>query len=304
MKNSAHTISRRAFIATCAATAALAAPKRAHAATRPPVMIFSKHLQFIRDWGELADTYVDLGCDAVDLTVRPRGHILPENAAKELPGCLKAIRDRGLGTPMVTTNLVDAKDPAARPTLEAAVAEGVPFFRTGSARYANKKPLQEELTDYEKDLRELAELGEELGITCCYHNHSGSNYVGAALWDLHQLITNIDSDNLGSNFDMGHAKVEGGYGAWKTNLRLLAPHVKAVAAKDFVWTDAERPQWVPLGSGRVPMVEMMTLFREYGFSGPVSIHFEYDMGSREETLAGMKAAVKTMNDILDEAGYA
>lgn len=298
-------ISRRLFLASAAAMGGALMSGRTEAATkRPPILIFSKHLQFITDWNELADTYAALGTDGVDLTVRPKGHIEPEHAARDLPACVKAIRGRGLSVPMVTTLLQDGDDPNARVTLEAAAAEGIPVYRCGTARYDGKAPIAAELAAYEKKLRGLAELGEELGIAGAYHNHSGPNYIGAAIWDLHRLLSSIDSPAMGSNYDLGHAIVEGGYGAWRTNLRLIAPYIKAVAAKDFVWTDGERPQWGPLGSGRVPMVDMLRALRELGFSGPISIHFEYKTGSQEEALTEMKTAVTTLRGMMTEAGYA
>ena len=49
----------------------------------------------------------------VDLTVRPKGHVLPERAAEDLPRAFEAIRSHGVEVPMISTELVSASDPAA-----------------------------------------------------------------------------------------------------------------------------------------------------------------------------------------------
>ncbi len=116
-------LTRRDFLAaSLAAGVAITSRSAAWAAEgqRPPVCVFSKHLQFITDYGDLARTAKDLGLDGLDLTVRTGGHVLPENAATDLPRAVEAIRAEGLDVPMITTGLDDGTDADARPILEAA----------------------------------------------------------------------------------------------------------------------------------------------------------------------------------------
>ncbi len=44
------------------------------------INIFSKHLQFL-NYKELGEQTALMGFDGVDLTVRPKGHILPESVS-------------------------------------------------------------------------------------------------------------------------------------------------------------------------------------------------------------------------------
>jgi len=302
----ASSLSRRQFIAAAAAGTALAATNRVSASQTtdtPPVCVFSKHLQWIRDWDDLAATYEDLGTDGCDLTVRRGGHIAPDDAAKELPRCVEAFRKRGLDIHMITTRLERGDEPEARKTLEAAAKEGIKYFRCGTGRYSNEGTILEQLKQYTESLRALAELAAEFDMVGGYHNHSGPNYIGAPLWDLYHVLEDIDSPHMGSNFDLGHATVEGAYGAWRTNTRLLAPYVKMCAAKDFVWTDDGGPEWVPLGEGRVNGTEMLAILRDADFSGPLSVHLEYDTGSRRQTLGHMRNDVAAIRRDLERAGY-
>lgn len=297
---------RRAFLASSMAAIAAVRPTVAQAApsARPPVCVFSKHLQFL-DYAALAEAGRSIGLDGFDLTVRANGHVVPERVATDLPKAVAAIRDAGLEVPMITTNLNDGADPTARPILAAASALGIRYFRVGGLRYSEETSPREQLREFEPKLRSLAEAAEEFGMVAGYHNHSGPRYVAGPLWDLLQLVEGIASPSFGSNFDVGHAKVEGAYGAWETTARAMASHVKMMAVKDFVWRDdASRPQWVPVGAGYVPLTELFTIMRAAGFGGPVSIHFEYDTPSNDALIEDMREAVATVRAALSEAGYA
>ncbi|MBN2310013.1 MAG: sugar phosphate isomerase/epimerase [Candidatus Hydrogenedentes bacterium] len=278
---------------------------RAQAAgSTPPVCVFSKHLQFIDDFRELGRTCRELGLDGVDLTVRKGGHVLPEHAATDLPRAVEAIRAEGLDVCMITTNLCRGDDPDAEPILSAASKLGIRYFRVGPHRYSDDGDVLTELDGFTEELRSLAEVAARHDMVAGYHNHSGPRYMGAPLWDLHRAVTAIGRPSFGSNFDVGHATVEGGYGGWRINARLMAPHVKMLAAKDFVWDTTDRPMWVPLGSGRVQLVEFLKLFRQVGFAGPISTHFEYKVPSNEAMLDEIRNAAVTVRAALREAGYA
>ncbi len=305
MTTASNSLSRRQFIAAAAAVAGASALP-VYAATKsatPPVCVFSKHLQFL-DYPALAKTCKDLGLDGVDLTVRKGGHVLPEKVAEDLPRAVEAIRAEGLCVPMITTNLLSGKEPEARSTLQAASKLGIRYFRCGPYRYAKTGDPAEQLPKLTEELKGLAKLAKDCDMIGGYHNHSGFGYVGAPLWDLHTMVRGTGLDSIGSNFDVGHATVEGGYGAWRTNALLMASCVKMMAVKDFVWTDGDRPQWVTLGEGRVKTAEFLKIFREVGFAGPISIHFEYKTPSRDVLLEEIRESVVTVRAALKEAGYA
>lgn len=296
---------RREFLAASLATGtalALQPAAKAAALPAPPVCVFSKHLQFIEDYAELARVATDLGLDGLDLTVRKGGHVLPENVATDLPKAVEAIRAEGLDVPMITTGLNDAADADARPILQAASALGIKYLRVGGLSYSDDGDILSELDGFTRQMGALASLLEAFDMTAGYHNHSGGTNMGAVLWDLHHVIRAVNSDHFGSNFDVGHAAVEGAYAGWRINTRLMAPYVKMMAVKDFVW-DGDRPRWVPLGEGVVKTAEFLKILRAAGFAGPLSIHFEYKTESDDVLLDHIRAAVKQMHSYLEEAGY-
>jgi len=299
-------ISRRRFVAAAlalapAAASALPGTAQSNFAQHPPVCVFSKHLQFL-DYGTLAKTCREIGLDGVDLTVREKGHVLPRNVAKDLPAAVQAIRGEGLEVPMITTRLRSAKDPIARPILEAASQLGIRYFRVGGQQYDASGDILPQLDAFTEEMRGLAQLAAEYGMTAGYHNHSGMFNVGAPLWDLYRMFETVASPHLGANFDIGHATVEGAFGDWQITTRLMAPYVKMMAVKDFVWKNA-KPQWVPLGQGVVQTPRFLTIMRRAGFQGPISMHFEYKVPSHNAMIDEVRKATGTLRRALKESGY-
>jgi len=303
-------MNRRQFVAATLATgttaAALAAGRRASglpesAGTGPQVCAFSKHLQFL-DFKKLAVTCREIGLDGIDLTVREGGHVLPKNVERDLPAAVEAARAEGIEVSMITTTLRSGDDPDARRILEAASKLGIRYIRIGGQQYDHEGEILPQIAGFTEEVRGLVRLGEEFNMVAGFHNHSGMHNFGAPVWDLHRMYESIGSPNLGANFDIGHAMVEGGFGDWQITARLIAPHTKMMAVKDFVW-DKNKPKWVPLGEGIVPIAAFFRIMRANGFAGPISMHFEYKVPSEEALIAEVRKAAVTLRAALAEAGY-
>ncbi|MGH9660833.1 MAG: sugar phosphate isomerase/epimerase family protein [Bryobacteraceae bacterium] len=264
----------------------LAAPSAAQARRLPPLCLFSKHLPKL-NWDELGKTVKQMGFDGVDLTVRAAGHVLPERAGEDLPKALDAIRAHGIEVPMITTGLVSASDPAARPTLGAAARGRVPYFKLGYWRYRNAKRVETILDDVKRDTAGLVALAKEYGIEAGFHNHSG-DYVGTAVWDTRAIIGAMEPQWIGYYYDPCHATAEGGVYGWRLSLQVALPRIKMVALKDFYWAKKGR-EWkmtmCPLGEG---MVDWKTVFGDLArgnFSGPISLHVEYETPDEPAAIA-------------------
>jgi L-ribulose-5-phosphate 3-epimerase len=296
-------LTRRGFLGAVVTGAAGALVARAHASTDPPtegpgpalsgfrgtLCLFSKLMPDLAA-GELGRAVAALGFGGIDLTVRPGGHVVPERAALDLPPFLAAVRENGLEVPMITTGLLSAADPTARPILETAGRHQVRFFKPGYYRYAFVD-VRKELESAAADLRGLAALAAECGVQLGYHNHAG--YLGGPVWDIARIIEALDPRWVGYYFDVRHAVVEGGDGGWRAVLNLIAPRLKMVAVKDFFWEKGPK-SWeqrnCPLGEGMVDWKEFFSALARGGFHGPVSLHVEYDIPGparvkRENSLA-------------------
>src|SRR5215218_6790872 len=279
-------LSRREFLARATAVAVTAGalgPAALHAATAPAsgpeewlIAVFSKPLQWL-PFADVGPAIAEAGFNAVDLTVRPGGHVLPERVEDDLPRAVETLRRSGLAVPMITTAITDASDPLTRRVLEMARKVGVSHYRMGYWTYpAGTDPLRA-VRDLKPRAAALAALNREIGIRGGYQNHAGTR-VGGSVWDIGVLLEGIEPEGLGVQYDICHATVEGGE-SWPLTLRMIAPHIDTIAVKDFDWARRPDGRWavrdVPLGEGAVNFAAYLRQLHARGPLPPVTMHFEY-----------------------------
>lgn len=314
-------VSRRGFVARAAAiglTVGARKPASWHAETppiarleEPVVAVFSKHLQWL-PFADVGPVIAEAGFRAVDLTVRPGGHVLPERVEDDLPRAVETLRKSGLRVPLITTAITDAADPLTRRVLETARKVGVSHYRMGYWSFpANGDPMQA-LRALKPRAAALAALNREIGIRGGYQNHVGTR-VGGSVWDLGVLLEGIDRDGLGVQYDIRHAVAEGGE-SWPVTLRMIAPHIDTIALKDLVWAKRTDGRWeprsVPLGEGMVDFPAYLRQLLARGPLPPATMHFEYppletsgrgDATRRRQTVEGMRRDLDRFKQLLAEA---
>ena len=275
---------RRDFLKATAATASIAAfPALTFAnGFNGTFCLFSKHLPNL-NWQKLGQTVKKLGFGGVDLTVRPQGHVLPERAAEDLPNAVAAIRAEGLTVPMITTGLLSAADPTAKPILQTAGKLRIPYLKPGYYKYAFVD-VRSELDTAMTEFTSLAELCQESNVQIGFHNHEG--YLGAQLWDVANVIDSLPPKWVGYYFDIRHAVVEGSGAGWKIALNLVAPRIKMIAVKDS-YPEKTSQGWkqkdCPLGQGAVNWKAYFQALKQANFHGPISLHIEYDVAGKTPT---------------------
>ena len=283
-------LSRREFtIGAAAALQASAQPPK----TIPTICLFSKHLPKIH-YSELGGVLKDLGFAGCDLTVRPGGHVEPALAAADLYRAIESIRAEGVQVPMITTALVTAADPTARPVVAIAGRMKVPYFKMGYWPYRPADNIEARIAEVRRDVAGLVALARAYGMTAGFHNHSGS-YVGEAVWDTRAIIGDMDTNWIGYYFDPCHATAEGGEAGWNIAMRLALPRLKMVALKDFYWAK-ENGKWTmrmcPIGEGMVDWPRVFSLLAAAHFTGPLSLHLEYESQDERASIARDLAFVK------------
>jgi sugar phosphate isomerase/epimerase len=247
-----------------------------------PVCVFSKHLHWVKP-EDLGAVVADLGFDGIDLTVRPDGHVRPEEVRKHLPPLVRSVRAAGVEVAMLTTAIVSAQEPYAEDTLRTAADLGIPLYRMGWLRYAADRPIADQLAELSGRLRVLADLNDRCGIQGAYQNHAGA-WVGAAVWDLWLLLKELDTPWLGVQYDVRHAMVESAH-AWVQGMRLTARMINSLVVKDYAWHTVDG-RWkaysVPLGTGAVDFASFLDMVEDAGLAVPVSIHYEYPLGGADQ----------------------
>jgi len=272
-------------------------------------LMFSKMLQQL-SVGEAGDAIARLGFDGVDLTVRDKGHILPENVAAELPPAVELLRSKGLEVGMLTTGLTSAADPHAVATFRTAAACGITRLKLGYWLYQGFGTVRASIGQVRADLQGLEALAREHGVTACIHTHSG-NFLTADPAICALLVEGLDPEAIGIYVDAGHIVLEGGYGVWRQGLDLVQDRLRLVAAKSFGWYPEpngalRRVHWksktLPFEKGMTDWQEFFTCLRAIPYDGYVSLHSEYNDLSLDDLLTQTAADLAHAKAALAAAG--
>jgi len=272
-------VNRRHFLqAVAAGTGAMVWSANPEAAQSPAWRVggFTKPIQDL-SFEETARVTAEIGWDGIELALRAGGHVLPERVDEDLPKMVAALAARGKEVLVLATDIKGGAEPLTERVLRAAARSGIRLYRMGMLRYREGVPISQQIKDLRPQLRDLAALNRQLGVTALFQNHSGNGYVGAAVWDIHTLIEDLDPHDLGVHFDIGHATVESGL-SWPTTFALVKDRIGGVIVKDFSWTFTPgappTTEWCPIGRGMVSP-RFFTMLRATNFRGPITMQFEY-----------------------------
>jgi|WetSurMetagenome_2_1015567.scaffolds.fasta_scaffold61056_2 L-ribulose-5-phosphate 3-epimerase len=239
------------------------------------IHIFSKPLQWL-GFDDLAAVLAESGAEGIDLSVRPGGHVLPENVETDLPKAFEAARKNGLSIDMIVTGITEAEEKYTEQILKTASSLGIKFYRMGYINFNDSVGVWETLQQYKPKLRKLEEMNRKYSIHGAYQNHVGTR-VGGPVWDLYELLKDLDPKFIGCQYDVRHAVAEGS-SSWINGLKLIQPWIKCTAIKDFKWSQNNgkwNPESVPLGEGTVNFDEYFRIVKKANITGPMSIHLEY-----------------------------
>jgi len=275
-----HSLLTGALLPLAPLSSLAAAAKPGQVSDELDVSIFSKHLQFL-NYKDTAAVSADIGFDGVELAVRNRGHVLPENVEQDLPRAVAAIKEAGLHADLMVSGIREL-DPLARTVLETAASQGIKSYRMGYLRYPETGTIPEALAHFNAQTKELAEFNKSLGIQGCHQNHNGTG-VGSNVWELYQLLEGTEQAAMGAQYDIYHAVVEGGR-SWRNGIRLLEKRIANIVIKDFRWEKIDG-EWqvykTPLGEGMVDFDAYFKILKGMGINVPVAIHYEYDLFGAE-----------------------
>jgi L-ribulose-5-phosphate 3-epimerase len=286
--------SRRHFLKTLSATSLAAYSVNTIAQPSPnlktnnviaaanKISVFSKTLHWL-DYNGMAAATKEMGFDGVDLTVRPNGHVSPENVKVDLPKAVAAVRAQGIEVYSIVTAITDTTEKYTEDILSTARDLGIGFYRLNWFNYDPIISMEENLSRMKGRIERLAKMNEKYKIHGGYQNHAGASF-GASVWDLWLILKDFDPRYIGCQFDVRHATVEGAK-SWVNDFKVIYPYVKSYNIKDFQWAKKEggwMPENTPLGQGMVDFKTFFELVKKYNVSGPISIHYEYDLGGAEK----------------------
>jgi L-ribulose-5-phosphate 3-epimerase len=279
------------------------------------ICVFSKHLNFL-DYDKMAVLVKEMGFDGIDLTVRPEGHVLPENVERDLPKAVEAAKKAGVTIPTITTSITNVNDPYAEKILATASKLGIKHYRMGWLEYDMNRNLVDGLIGLVPSFKALAALNKKYGIIGDYQNHSGI-HIGAPVWDILRVLEFNDGEWVGCQYDIRHATVEGG-NCWPLGFRVIQPYIHTLVIKDCYWKKNE-DKWTladtPVGEGMVDFKSYFDLLKTTGTRATVTVHFEYPLTNQPDSLLPvpdkldqvkikMKKDLETIRRMITEASIA
>ena len=267
-----------------------------------PINFFTKPLdKYGHDF--MIDTLKMGGVDGLDLTVRPKGSVLPEKVAEDLPLVAEMAKKNGLLIEMMVSNITSAETPNAKNVLKIAAQHGIKHYRMGYFRYNDDEKAKETIDRAKAKIQSLIDINAQWGIQGGYQNHTG-HYFGAPLWDLIGVLEKVASPWISSQFDIYHAYSEG-YRSWQVSMEMMASKIGSLAVKDFTWeinNGKAKIKKVPLGQGIVDLDGFFKNIKNLNIVAPITLHIEYPLLEKhEENLSLIKKqkimVAKIQNDV-------
>jgi len=280
------------------------------------LVMFSKHLGTL-PVPKAGEAVKQLGFRGVDLTVRPGGHVLPENVSTALPQAVRQLRELGLEVPMITTGIVSAEDRFTEPIMAAAAGLGIKELKLGYWSYRPFGTLRQQLDTARTAMDGIEKLARKHNVRASIHSHSG-DYLSAEAGNVYLLLKDRDPHHAGAYVDPGHMTLEGVAGGWKQGLDQLQAYLSMVAVKTFGLfpqrAASGETRWerklVPLREGIVRWPEVFACLKQLGWDGVVSLHSEYQGRDSfkdltvEELLAQTREDLEYLRPVIRAAGYA
>ncbi|MDD4869134.1 MAG: TIM barrel protein [Kiritimatiellae bacterium] len=267
----------------------------------PPVAVFSKLYQELKlSFAESAEVTAEAGLDGIDCAVRPKGEILPECAADEMPRYAEELTKRKVRMLFLTTAITGVSSPHAETILRTAKKLGVQYYRIGYWLHNPSTPPEKLIIEIKAQLKDLAALNKEVGICAIFQNHSSkkreTRMVGGDLPEMYDILKDFDPNQLAAAFDLGHAIVTHG-DEWRSHFEKLKPHFKIAYIKDM-----NRPRnFCKFGDGEFGKTDFFKQLKKMNYQAPFSMHIEYDWAEgNPKTRTAMVNVLKNSRRMLQQ----
>ncbi len=271
-------------------------------AFEPTICAFTESFQD-RPIPEVCRLYREMGLDGLDLTVRPGGHITPEDAPRLLPNAAHAAKDHGVSISMLTTGITEVN--AVNERLVATAGEqGIRRIKLGYFPYGKFGTLRQQLDDIRHQLDDISQMTHKHGVLTCVHIHSGETIPSHGT-QLYLLLKDMPPDMIGAYVDPMHMTIEGGQGGWKQGLDLLAPWIRISSIKNFQWRGVNadesgqhrlRPVKVPITDGQADLRAFLATLKSLGKGEVLTLHSEYKGGNSFKDLSTQECIEQTKAD--------
>lgn len=269
----------------------------AYSAHKNILCVFVKPLEKY-SYEDIATILSDSGFEGADISFRKNGLITPEKALTEMPKLINAFQQKGLSVPMAVTGINDAEVQGTEDQIRLMADSGIRYYRLGYLEYDKNISIQKNLEQFKRKLIRLETLNARYKIHGAIQNHVGMGF-GATVWDAYEVIKDCDPSHIGFQYDIRHAMAEG-MNSWPLGLKLISEYIYTSCIKDFTWIQEGKlfkPVSVPLGEGIIDFRRYFEIMDKNPRKGPVSIHYEYPVLTKEQQEKEHKEQIKDVISI-------
>ena len=237
---------------------------------------------FTKPWTDplpkLAEKLTGLGFQGVELAVRPGYQVLPETVAAELPKAVRLLKQYGLETPSIASNIDEA-------TIRACGEANVGIIRI-CAPINMQTGYRASIGDYRRQFDAVLPLLEQNNVAIGVQNHYGENIASAL--GLAHLLADYDPKLVCGVLDMGHCAVDGE--PVRMAVDIARPHFHGlVNFKSACHLRANGPEldaeyvvhWTTHDHGGYNWRELVKELHSTGFTGTFCMPAEYSQNSNK-----------------------
>ncbi len=271
-----------------------------------PVERFCAFTESFQSWSidKVCSKFAEIGLDGLDLTVRPGGHIAPEDAAQKLPHAVKAASKNGIRILMLTT-AINNIDSNTKQIITTCGELGIERIKLGYFPYTSFGTLLQQIDQTRSQIQKVAELADKHGVLPCIHVHSGRT-IPASGQTAYLLLKDFKPGEIGAYVDPMHMTIEGGLDGWRQGLDLLAPWISLSSMKNYRWVNDGRDEYgqqrwsvrkCPVADGVAQIPQFIATLRKVGYRGLFSLSSEYNDAGSWKQLSTEECLVQTKVDL-------
>jgi sugar phosphate isomerase/epimerase len=255
------------------------------------------------DFGLALNHLRDMGIAAVEGTTDHSAHLYPYVTGEKDPEELKRIVSQsgltlaaimGQSDFAVNDDLVGGELERVEKQILLAHAAGVSVLRLFAGHIPAPYVTDEVVERVVTNLKRVAPAAESRNVTLAIENHYG---ITSSPTDMLRIIEGVASERVKVNFDPANFVPCGENPV--SAARRLAPFIAHVHLKDCIHT-GEGPhngyEYCEIGAGIVDFTELLSVLKENGYEGYLSIEYE----SPQDPERGTRASLEALTEILSQ----
>lgn len=200
----------------------------------------------------------------------------------------------------LTTYLRPHESEAVDKVLKAASSIGCKNIRVFPPNYDEKENYRNLFARTVEDLKVIEKLASKYGVRVNLEIHMGNIIPSASA--AYRLASNFDPKHVGIIYDPGNM-VHEGFENYKLGVELLGEYLAYIHVKNAVWNMTEtlensaqvwKPVWAPFKKGYANLTKLLTVLKEIGYDGYISIE---DFSNEGDTLSKLRNNLEFLKTI-------